>query len=217
MPHRADKNWIGSGSPDLEAYAFASAFLGVVDFFGVAFFAGLFFGAPAFLGAVGAVCLVLVTRPDLVLVSTFGTSTTAGACNQVSIWSCLSVKEIHTALAGLAVFFALGLAVLAFGVAAAVFLVAGAFFVLAVLEELFFGAPFLVVADVVGVFCLGSLGSLASLVSLASLGSFYLVVSNMKDKKALITNLGGGSFGSRWLGFLFGELDWPGWTWKDTH
>ena len=64
-----------------EAYAAAAAgsvFLGVVDFFGVAFFAGLFFVAAAFFVVV-ALALVLVTRPDLVLVSTWGASTTAGA------------------------------------------------------------------------------------------------------------------------------------------
>jgi hypothetical protein len=66
-------------------YAAASAFFGVADFFGVAFFAAAFFGAAAFFVAGGAVALVLVTRPDLVLVSTFGTSTIAGACDQVSI------------------------------------------------------------------------------------------------------------------------------------
>jgi hypothetical protein len=58
--------------------------LGVADFFGVAFFAAAFFGAPAFLVAAGAGCLVLVTRPDLVLVSTLGTSTTAGAYDHVN-------------------------------------------------------------------------------------------------------------------------------------
>lgn len=44
-----------------------------------------FFGADAFFAAVGAAALVLVTRPDLVLVSTLGTSTTAGAYDEVSI------------------------------------------------------------------------------------------------------------------------------------
>ncbi len=74
---KIQEGWIRSSA---EAYAAVSAFLGVVDFFGVAFFAGAFFGAAGFFVVGGAVALVLVTRPDLVLVSTFGTSTTAGAC-----------------------------------------------------------------------------------------------------------------------------------------
>lgn len=57
------------------AYVVVSAF-----FFGVAdFFAAVFLGAAFFAGAAGFATL-LVTRPDLVLPSTFGTSTTAGAC-----------------------------------------------------------------------------------------------------------------------------------------
>ena len=57
------------------AHVVVSAF-----FFGVAdFFAAVFLGAAFFAGASGLATL-LVTRPDLVLPSTFGTSTTAGAC-----------------------------------------------------------------------------------------------------------------------------------------
>ena len=90
--------------------------------------------------------------------------------------------KIQTEVDGLAVFFALGLAVLAFGVAGVVFFVAGAFFVVEAFVEVFFGAAFLVVADVV-VEGFG-LGSLAALVSLASLGSFYILVShNIKNDK----------------------------------
>ena len=60
-------------------------------FFGVAdFFAAVFLGAAFFAGAAGFATL-LVTRPDLVLPSTFGTSTTAGACaNGVSVDSASS-------------------------------------------------------------------------------------------------------------------------------
>lgn len=58
------------------AYVVVSAF-----FFGVAdFFAAVFLGAAFFAGAADFATL-FVTRPDLVLPSTFGTSTTAGACS----------------------------------------------------------------------------------------------------------------------------------------
>jgi hypothetical protein len=59
----------------------ASVFFGVADFFGVAFFAAVFL-TGAFL--VVAVVLDLVTRPDLVFPSIFGSSTTAGAWEHVS-------------------------------------------------------------------------------------------------------------------------------------
>lgn len=96
-------------------------------FFGVAFFPAAFFGAAFFAGAAG-LAVVLVTRPDLVLPSTFSTGTIAGA----------AVGALRL------------VAVLAFGLDAAVFLGAGAFFVagaalalvvvvLAVVD--FFGAP----------------------------------------------------------------------------
>jgi len=57
------------------AYAVASAF------FGVAFFAGDFLAAAFFAGAflVPDVVVVLLTRPDLVFLSSVGLSTTAGA------------------------------------------------------------------------------------------------------------------------------------------
>jgi hypothetical protein len=61
------------------AYAAASVFFGVAAFFGVAFLAEAFFGVAAFFAEDDVEVLVLVTRPDLVLVRTFGTSTTAGA------------------------------------------------------------------------------------------------------------------------------------------
>ena len=58
----------------------ASAFLGVL-FFGVAFLGAAFFVPVAFFaaGLEAALAGVLVTRPDLVLLRTLGTSTTAGA------------------------------------------------------------------------------------------------------------------------------------------
>jgi hypothetical protein len=142
--------------------------LGVAAFFGVAFFVAVFLGAAAFLVVLGAACLVLVTRPDFVLVSTLGTSTMAGACDQVSILLCLSEATTRTAAGCLAVFFALGLAVLAFGLAAGVFLAAGAFLVAAGLVAAagFFGAAFLVVAEGESAFGLGSLAS------------FYIIVSH---------------------------------------
>lgn len=55
------------------AYAAGAA----AAFFGVAFFLGVALD-PAFLGA-GVFEVVLVTRPDLVLLRTAGFSTTAGA------------------------------------------------------------------------------------------------------------------------------------------
>jgi hypothetical protein len=173
---KIQEGWIRS----LEvAYAAVSAFLGVVEaFFGVVFFVEAFFGAAAFFVVGGAVALVLVTRPDLVLVSTLGTSTTAGAYDHVS--RCLRehrVKE-RTAVDGLAVFFALGLAVLAFGLAAAVFLAAGAFLVVVALVADFFGAAFLVVVVAAG---------------LSSLASFYLAVS---DGREFISMFGSQTFGA---------------------
>ena len=54
-----------------------SAFLGVAVFLSVAFLAPAFLAGVAFLGTDFAV--VFVTRPDLVLPRTLGTSTTAGA------------------------------------------------------------------------------------------------------------------------------------------
>lgn len=59
--------------------------MGVADFFGVAFLAAAFFlGAIAL--ATGCGALDLVTRPDLVLPRTTGAfSSTAGACDGVSI------------------------------------------------------------------------------------------------------------------------------------
>jgi hypothetical protein len=63
---------------EVAAYAAAaSAFFGVADFLGVAFFAAAFLGAAAFLAT--AFAGVLVTRPDLVLPRTLGSSTIAGA------------------------------------------------------------------------------------------------------------------------------------------
>ena len=54
----------------------ASVFFGVADFFGVAFFAVDFLTGAFF---VVGVAFDLVTRPDLVLPRTLGSSTTAGA------------------------------------------------------------------------------------------------------------------------------------------
>lgn len=64
----------------------------------MAFFVGVFFDAAAFFAADGAVCLVLVTRPDLVLLSDVGTSTTAGAYNRISTvlsptWNLSSIRQ----------------------------------------------------------------------------------------------------------------------------
>jgi hypothetical protein len=182
--------------------------LGVAAFFGVAFFVAVFLGAAAFLVVLGAVCLVLVTRPDFVLVSTLGTSTIAGAYGQVSILLRQPEAKTSTAVGCLAVFFALGLAVLAFGLAAGVFLGAGAFLVAAglvvVVVVLFFGAGFLVVA--VGESAFG----------LASLGSFCMIVSNDEKNQPvrLITNLWGSCFGGGWLGLFLCQLDWSRWSYK---
>lgn len=118
----------------------AVPFLGVGAFFGVAFFPAAFFGAAFFAGAAG-LAVVLVTRPDLVLPSTFSTGTIAGA----------AVGALRL------------VAVLAFGLDAAVFLGAGAFFVagaalalvvvvlLAVVD--FFGAPAFLAALGAADFC----------------------------------------------------------------
>jgi len=92
----------------------------------------------------------------------------AGAYDEVSILLCLSEAKTRTAVGCLAVFFALGLAVLAFGLAAGVFLAAGAFLAAAagLVVVVFFGAAFLVVAEGESAF------------GLTSLGSFYMIVSN---------------------------------------
>lgn len=61
-----------------KSLVYAATFLGVAAFLGVAFF----FGAAldtAFFG--GDLAVVLVTRPDLVLLRTVGFSTIALACN----------------------------------------------------------------------------------------------------------------------------------------
>jgi hypothetical protein len=60
----------------------ASGFLGVAVFLSV-FLVPAFFAGVAFLGADFAV--VFVTRPDLVLPRTLGTSTTAGAWTEISL------------------------------------------------------------------------------------------------------------------------------------
>jgi hypothetical protein len=76
-------------------------------------------------------------------------------------------RKGHTAVDGLAVFFALGLAVLAFGLAAALFFAAGVFLVVGLaLLAVFLGAAFFVtVVD-------------GAAFGLASLASFYIMVSN---------------------------------------
>jgi hypothetical protein len=136
----------------LPSYAAASAFFGVAAFFGGVFLgAAAFFGAAAFLADVSA--LVLVTRPDLVLVRTLGTSTTAGACREKNVSNrvsktCSVSRGVRTAVDGLVAFFALGLAVLALGLAVTAFFAAGVFFVVVLLAAVFFGAAFL--APVVG-------------------------------------------------------------------
>lgn len=162
--------------------------MGVADFFGVAFLAVAFFGAAVCLVLIGAAAFVLVTRPDLVLVSTFGTSTMAGAYDQVNMLQRTYESGMLTLVGALALFFALGLAVLAFGVAAAVFLAAGAFFVVVPLVADFFGAAFLVVVAGVAF----GLASLASLGSFGSLASFYMAVSDdgKDNADASITDLG---------------------------
>ena len=68
--------------------AAAAAFLGVAAFFGVALgvaflVAGVFLVAVAFLAGVVGLAGPLVTRPDLVLLSTVSTGTMAGACSDV--------------------------------------------------------------------------------------------------------------------------------------
>lgn len=67
---------ISCSCPLLEAYA--------AVFFGVPFGVLAFFFAGAFLGAAAGLAAVLVTLPDLVLLRTLGTSTTAGACLIIS-------------------------------------------------------------------------------------------------------------------------------------
>lgn len=92
-------------------YAFAAAF------FGVAFFVTVFFGA-AFFAAGFAV--VFVTRPDLVLLSTVGFSTTAGACEEewLDASRVLRWRELTALAAG--TFFTTALALgAAFGLGAA--------------------------------------------------------------------------------------------------
>jgi hypothetical protein len=69
-----------------------------------------------------------------------------------------------------AVFLARGLAVLAFGLAAGVFLVAGAFFAVLALVAVFLGAAFLAV------------GAGEDALGFASFGSFYLSVSDARDR-----------------------------------
>lgn len=60
------------------AAAVSAAFFGVAVFL-VGVFLGVAFLDAAFLGLTGALAFVLVTRPDLVLPSTFSSSTTASA------------------------------------------------------------------------------------------------------------------------------------------
>lgn len=72
--------------------------------------------------------------------------------------------ENLTVVDGLAAFFALGLAVLAFGLATGAFFGAGAFLVAAALVAVFLGAPLLA----------GAAGT--SSFGLASLGSFFIIV-----------------------------------------
>lgn len=72
-----DQNHKHTKKRRVTAHAAASAFFGVAAFLGVAFFAAAFLGA-AFL-VMAAFAGVLVTRPDLVLPSTLGSSMTAGA------------------------------------------------------------------------------------------------------------------------------------------
>lgn len=62
-----------------QRHDYASVFLGVADFFSVV---AAFFRGALFLAA--GLAVVLVTRPDLVLLTTLGWSTTAGALNHVS-------------------------------------------------------------------------------------------------------------------------------------
>jgi len=68
---------------------YAAAVAGVSDFFGVAFAAfltGVFFGAAFLpLAAVADLAGTLVTRPDLVLPRTLGSSIMAGACRKIKI------------------------------------------------------------------------------------------------------------------------------------
>jgi flagellar biosynthesis protein FliP len=115
-----------------------------------------FFGAAAFLSAT----LVLVTRPVLVFLSSVGTSTTAGACSRDSQrGSNHATFAIHTSAGAfaVAVFLALGLAVLALVFVAVFF--GAAFFavVVLVLVAAFLGAAFVAVGAVV--FGLASLAS----------------------------------------------------------
>ncbi len=172
----------------------------------MAFFAADFFGAAAFFVVGGAVAFVLVTRPDLVLVSTFGTSTIAGAYERINIRLRIQGTKKRTAVGVLAAFLALGLAVLAFGVAAAVFFAAGAFFAVVALVAVLFGGAFLVVV-IEGV-----------AFGLVSLGSFCLVISDAveRDGHVLVTDLGGSCFGCRWLGLLLRKLDWSRWALRDA-
>jgi len=60
------------------AAALSAAFFGVAAFL-VDVFLGVAFLDAAFFGLTGALAFVLVTRPDLVLPSTFSSSTTASA------------------------------------------------------------------------------------------------------------------------------------------
>ena len=100
-----------------------------------------------FLVVAGA--LVLVTRPDLVLLKTLGTSTTAGACNIFEHhreW--FECKNALTA-AGVDVEALRLVEVLAFGLADFSFLAAGAFFVVvlfALVAVVFLGAAAFLVA-----------------------------------------------------------------------
>jgi len=119
-----------------------------------------FLGAAVFLSAT----LVLVTRPVLVFLSSVGTSTTAGACSRNGQRGLNHTRfTIHTSAGAfaVAVFLALGLAVLAL-VFVAVFFGAAFFAVVAlVLVAAFLGAAFVAVGVVV--------------FGLASLASFYVM------------------------------------------
>lgn len=124
----------------MEASAFflgVAAFLGVVVFFVVAFLAGA-------AGLAGP----LVTRPDLVLPSTFSTSTTAGAWWMVSHGINVILERYLTAAGVLRL-----VAVLALAFGVVVFLVLVAFLGAAVaLAGVFFGAAaFFVAAGALGV------------------------------------------------------------------
>ena len=126
-------------------------------FFGVA----AFFEAAAFLGPVDffatatGLAVVLVTRPDLVLPRTLGTSTTAGACEprQVSTKVRRDGSLTEAGALRLVAVFALGFATAFSFLGAAAFLVAGALglaFSFSLVAVFFGAASFLVALVVVG-------------------------------------------------------------------